>query len=74
MDLVIAPLADKKESGGLFGLNSAYAPSLDEILAYDLDPSGLVGRFEDQLRAIEQDWTNSELPGMVSCKKWTRRR
>mgnify|MGYP002560335169 FL=1 len=55
VDLVIAPLADKKESGGLFSLNAAYAPSLDEILAYDLDPSGLVGRFEDQLQAIENE-------------------
>ena len=55
VDLVLAPLADQKQSGGLFGLNTAYAPSIDEILAYDLDPSGMVRLFENKLREIESE-------------------
>ncbi|WP_059025849.1 zinc-dependent metalloprotease [Gabonibacter massiliensis] len=51
-----------KKSGGLFGLQGenleldAYAPSVDEIVAYGLDESGAVARFQKRLRHIESEY------------------
>lgn len=56
VDMMLAPLADQKASGGLFGLASAYVPSLDEVLAYNLDQTGFVRRFEDKFREIEREY------------------
>ena len=48
------PLDDKKAAGsggGLFG----FAPSVDEIIAYRLDDSGLIERYADVFRKYEQE-------------------
>ena len=36
------------------GMENAFMPSVDEIVAYGLDPTGLVGQYQNALRELEQ--------------------
>ena len=44
-------LADPDEG---LGMENAFMPSVDEIVAYGLDPTGLVGQYQNELRELEQ--------------------
>ena len=54
VDMVCASLNDggAKKSASPFG----FAPSVDEIVAYGLDESGLISRFADQFRAVDEEY------------------
>ena len=54
VDMVCASLSDggAKKSASPFG----FAPSVDEIVAYGLDESGLISRFADQFRAVDEEY------------------
>ena len=54
VDMVCASLNDggAKKSASPFG----FAPSVDEIVAYGLDESGLIRRFADQFRAVDEEY------------------
>ncbi|QEC44041.1 zinc-dependent metalloprotease [Pseudobacter ginsenosidimutans] len=52
-DMTLEPFEEKK-SAGLFGLtDQAFSPSIDEVIAYDLDPTGFVKKYASQIREIE---------------------
>ena len=53
--MAVEPFEDKK-GGSLLLLNDlAYTPSVDEIIAYNLDQTGLVRKYADLLRRVEQE-------------------
>ena len=54
VDMVCASLNDggAKKSASPFG----FVPSVDEIVAYGLDESGLISRFADQFRAVDEEY------------------
>ena len=54
VDMVCASLNDggTKKSASPFG----FVPSVDEIVAYGLDESGLISRFADQFRAVDEEY------------------
>ena len=51
--MAVEPFEDKKSSSLLFLNDLAYTPSVDEIIAYDLDQTGLVRKYADLLRRVE---------------------
>ena len=54
VDMFCESLSDGagKKSASPFG----FAPSVDEIVAYGLDESGLIGRFAEQFRAVDEEY------------------
>ena len=48
---LVKVLADPDEG---LGMENAFMPSVDEIVAYGLDPTGLVGQYQNELRELEQ--------------------
>lgn len=53
---MVAETFKDKQSGGLFGVvnaQDAYRPSLEDVLAYGLDESGLTNKFAGELRREE---------------------
>ena len=64
MNIVVSlnKMAGKKIEGNIFALQnemlpvSSYAPSVDEIVLFGLDETGVVKRFQDRMRAIEKQY------------------
>lgn len=54
VDMFCESLSDgvAKKGSSPFG----FAPSVDEIIAYGLDESGLIDRFADQFRAVDEEY------------------
>ena len=53
IDMMLGTFVEKKEENSMLGLVSlrdAYAPSLDDIVAYRLDATGVLRRYENLLR------------------------
>jgi hypothetical protein len=46
-------------------LTSAYAPSVDEIIAYRLDPTGFVAQHRDELLNVEEEQGNGTIAGCL---------
>lgn len=51
----IEPFTEKKTSSLLLLNDLAYTPSVDEIIAYNLDETGLIPKYAKWLRRIEQE-------------------
>ena len=58
VDLITETFTEKEKGNGLLGItsiNDAFAPSVDDIVAYGLDETGLVAQFAGKLREIERE-------------------
>ena len=53
------------QGGRRAALANAYTPSLDEIILYGLDETGMVAKYADEFRQLEKDGANVE-PETVS--------
>lgn len=58
VDLVVATFEEPKKGGGLFGIateSDAFAPSVDDWVAYGLDETGLIRKDLERLREVEKE-------------------
>jgi hypothetical protein len=55
VNMFCEPLIEKKSSGSSTLSRPSYAPSVDEIIVYRLDESGLVERYADFCRAYDAE-------------------
>lgn len=74
---MVAETFTDKQSRGLFGavnVQNAYQPSLEDILAYGLDESGLANKYASQLRYLENQALdlNRETIGFGSGYGWQK--
>ena len=53
--MALEPFEEKKSSSLLLLSDQAYTPSVDEIIIYNLDQTGIVKKYAEQLRRIEQE-------------------
>ena len=64
VDMMVSTFVGEKKDKGLLNLvsfNAAYAPSLEDRLAYRLDETGVLQLYEKQLRAREMEQGNMVL-------------